>query len=62
MKIISVEGIVVNATPFKENSKILNILTKDHGIIGCVSKGCKSLKSKLKSISEIFDHFKRSGM
>ena len=54
MKIISVEGIVVNTTPFKENSKILNILTKDHGIIGCVSKGCKNLKSKLKTISEKF--------
>ena len=54
MKIISVEGIVVNTTPFKENSKILNILTKDYGIIGCVSKGCKSLKSKLKNISEKF--------
>lgn len=54
MKIISVEGIVVSATPFKENSKILNILTKDHGIIGCVSKGCKNLKSKLRNISEKF--------
>ena len=54
MKIISVEGIVVNTTPFKENSKIINILTKDHGIIGCVSKGCKNLKSKLRNISEKF--------
>ena len=52
MKIISVEGIVVSTTPFKENSKILNIFTKDHGIVGCVSKGCKSLKSKLRLISE----------
>ena len=54
MKIISVEGIVVSTTPFKENSKILNILTKDMGLIGCISKGCKSLKSKLRSISEKF--------
>lgn len=54
MKIISVDGIVVSTTPFKENSKILNILTKDYGIIGCVSKGCKSIKSKLRSISEKF--------
>ncbi len=52
MKIISVEGIVVSQTPFKENSKILNIFTKDMGIIGCVSKGCKNLKSKLRVISE----------
>ena len=54
MKIISVEGIVVSTTPFKENSKILNIFTKDKGIVGCVSKGCKSLKSKLRLPSEKF--------
>ena len=56
MKIISVEGIVVNTTPFKENSKILNILTKDMGIISCISKGCKNMKSKLKNISEKFSY------
>lgn len=54
MKIISVEGIVVSSTPFKENSKILNILTKENGLIGCISKGCKSLKSKLRLVSEKF--------
>ena len=52
MEIISVEGIVVSNTPFKENSKIINIFTKDKGIIGCVSKGCKSMKSKLRLPSE----------
>ncbi len=52
MKIISVEGIVVNATSYKESSKILNILTKDYGVIGSISKGCKSIKSKLRLISE----------
>lgn len=54
MKIISVEGIVVSSTPYKESSKILNIFTKDMGIIGCMSKGCKSLKSKLRLTSEKF--------
>ena len=54
MKIISVEGIVVSSTPFKENSKIINILTKENGIIGCVSKGCRKLKSKLRLPSENF--------
>ena len=54
MKIISVEGIVVSSTPYKESSKILNIFTKDMGIIGCMSKGCKSLKSKLRLPSEKF--------
>ena len=68
MKIISVEGIVVSTTPFKENSKIINIFTKDMGIISCVSKGCKKLKSKLRLPSEKFAYgvfhmyFKEDGL
>ena len=52
MKVISVEGIVISTTDYKENSKIINIFTKDKGIIGCISKGCKNLKSKLRLLSE----------
>lgn len=47
----NITGIVVSEVPYKENSKILNILTQD-GIIGIVSKGCKNLKSPLRTISE----------
>ncbi len=54
MKIISVEGVVISTTPYQEKSKIINILTKEYGIIGCMSKGCKSLKSKLRLGSEKF--------
>ena len=54
MKIISVDGIVISSTPFKESSKIINIFTKDKGIIGCIAKGSKSLKSKLRLPSEKF--------
>lgn len=54
MEIISVEGIVVSGTPFKENSKIINIFTKEKGIIGCISKGCRKLKSSLRLVSENF--------
>ena len=54
MKIIRVKGIVVSTTPFKETSKIINIFTENMGIIGCISKGCKSLKSKLRLPSEKF--------
>lgn len=46
----TIEGVVISETPFKENSKILNILTSE-GIIGVVSKGCKNLKSPLRLIS-----------
>ena len=54
MKIISVDGIVISSTPFKESSRIINIFTKDMGIIGCIAKGSKSLKSKLRLPSERF--------
>lgn len=54
MKVISVRGIVVSSMPYKESSKIINIFTEDKGIIGCISRGCKSLKSKLRLLSEKF--------
>ena len=47
----SVEGIILTEKDFKESSKILNILTKKYGIIGVISKGCKSMKSDLRSVS-----------
>lgn len=46
----TVTGVVVSDTPFKENSKIINILTEE-GIIGVISKGCKKLNSPLRLIS-----------
>lgn len=46
-----VEGIVLSETSYSESSKILNVITKEYGIIGILSKGCKSLKSPLRSVS-----------
>lgn len=46
----TIEGVVVNDTPFSENSKIINILTKE-GIIGVISKGCKKINSPLRLVS-----------
>ncbi len=46
----NIKGVVISETPFKENSKILNILTED-GVVGVISKGCKNLKSPLRLIS-----------
>ena len=46
----TIKGVIISETPFKESSKILNILT-DEGIIGVVSKGCKNIKSPLRVIS-----------
>ncbi|MFA5603250.1 MAG: DNA repair protein RecO [Bacilli bacterium] len=47
-----IEGIVINERDYSESSKILNVFTKEHGIIGIISKGCRSLKSELRSVSE----------
>ena len=46
----NIKGVVISETPYKESSKILNILTED-GIVGVISKGCKNMKSPLRIIS-----------
>lgn len=51
MKIESIEGIVLSETNYSESSKILNILTKEYGLIGVISKGCRNMKSKLRGVS-----------
>ena len=51
MKIESIEGIILTETNYSETSKILNVLTKEHGLIGIISKGCRNMKSKLRSVS-----------
>ena len=47
----SFEGIVLTETNYSESSKILNVLTKDLGIIGVMSKGCRKVKSNLRVVS-----------
>lgn len=51
MNKIKVKGIIINETNYSESSKILNILTGEYGLIGVISKGCRNLKSKLRSVS-----------
>lgn len=43
----SIEGFIFNVVDYGDTSKIINIFTKD-GIIGCIAKGAKSLKSNLR--------------
>lgn len=42
-----VSGFIISVIPYKETSKIVNIFTKD-GVIGCIARGAKSLKSDLR--------------
>ena len=56
MKIESIEGIIISDTNYSESSKILNVLTKEHGLIGVMSKGCRNMKSKLRGVSRKLVH------
>lgn len=47
----TIEGIILNETNYGETSKILNILTKEHGYISVIAKGSRTLKSKLRGVS-----------
>jgi len=49
MELIEVEGIVVSESPYSESSKIINIITREFGIIGIMAKGANKLKSKLRN-------------
>lgn len=49
--IVKIEGIVVSERSYGETSKIINILTKDYGIIGAMAKGARNLKSDLANVS-----------
>ena len=50
--VIDVEGIIINTKNYGDTSKIIDIFTRDYGIIGVIAKGCKSLKSNLRSVTD----------
>ena len=54
-----VDGFVLSEVPYGETSKIINVLTKEYGIIGIMCKGCKSLKSKYRvsTMKLTYSHF-----
>lgn len=46
-----VEGIILSEQNYSETSKILRLFTKEYGVIGILSKGCRTMKSPLRSVS-----------
>lgn len=46
-----IKGIVISDVNYSESSKIINILTKEYGIIGVMAKGARMLKSPLLSVT-----------
>lgn len=43
------EGIIINETPYGDNSKIINILTKEKGLVGVLCNNVKSIKNPLRT-------------
>ena len=54
--ITKVEGIIISETPYGDTSKIINVFTKEYGIIGIMCKGVKSLKSRLRALTMKFTY------
>ena len=51
-----VEGIVLTETAYGDNSKIINLLTPEYGMIGIMCKGVKSLRNPLRTKTERFTY------
>lgn len=52
MKLIKVKGIVIKEVPYKDNDKIITILTDNLGKISCLAKGSKKTNSPLLASSQ----------
>lgn len=50
--VIDVEGIILNVKNYGDTSRIIDIFTKEYGVIGVIAKGCKSMKSNLRSVTD----------
>lgn len=49
--ITKVEGIVLSERAYSETSKIINLITKEYGVIGVLAKGAYRMKSELRSVT-----------
>ncbi len=54
--ITEVEGFILNETPYGDTSKIINVYTKEKGLIGIMCKGAKSIKSTLRVGTQVFTY------
>ena len=51
-----IEGIIISTVDYKESSKIINILTKEEGIIGVIAEGSKNIKSQLRTTTTVLSY------
>ena len=45
------EGIVLKETLYSETSKVMQVLTKDYGLISVIAKGALNPKSNLRALT-----------
>lgn len=51
-----VEGLIVKTTNYGETSLIIELYTKEYGTIGIMGKGVKSMKSRLRALTQNFTY------
>ncbi len=56
---LEVDGFVLSEIPYGESSKIINVLTREYGVIGVMCKGAKSLKNRYRvpTMKLSYSHF-----
>ena len=54
--ITKVEGFILSEVNYGETSKVINVLTKEYGVIGVMCKGVKSMKSRLRALTLRFTY------
>jgi DNA repair protein RecO (recombination protein O) len=50
------EGIVIRTVDYGESSKVITLLTREHGKVGVMARGAKKPKSRLSAVSQLFTH------
>ena len=54
MKLFKVKGIVIKEIQYKDNDKIITLLTDEFGKISCLAKGAKKNNSPLLAACQLF--------
>jgi len=54
--ITKVTGLIVSTVAYGDSSLILNIFTKEYGLIGVMGKGVKQIKSRLRALTQQFTY------
>jgi DNA repair protein RecO (recombination protein O) len=51
-----IEGIVIKEKTYSETSKLITLITKEHGVINLLAKGAKTIRSPLRSATTILTY------